>query len=149
LAFGVGGKGTGFRGYYLVIDDPINARKQHSEPALREVTFWFDQSLHGRGHRVRFVANPVFESQVCRSRLPFVPTGAFRDITAALEANPKHPYSFSGGRALWNDFVAPNILATYAAVREAIPSLRPDAVLCDNVSFGGVWAAAERRVAMH
>jgi UDP:flavonoid glycosyltransferase YjiC (YdhE family) len=103
-------------------------------------------ALHGRGHRVRFVANPVFEAQVCRSSLPFVPAGAFRDITAALEANPKYLHSLSGGRAVWNDFVAPNVLATYATVREAISSLRPDVVLCNNVSFGGVWAAAEHRV---
>lgn len=103
-------------------------------------------SLHGRGHRVWFVANPVFESQVCRSGLPFVPAGAIRDITAALEANPKYLHSLSGARALWDDFVAPNVLATYAAVGEAISSLRPDVVLCNNVSFGGVWAAAEQRI---
>jgi rhamnosyltransferase subunit B len=103
-------------------------------------------SLHGRGHQVRFVANPFFESQVRRSSVPFIPAGAFSDMTAAFEANPKYLNSLSGGRAVWNDFVAPNVLVTYFAVLEAISSLRPDVVLCNNVSFGGVWAAAEQGV---
>ncbi len=37
MAFGVGGKGTGFRGDCLVVDDPLSAKKQHSEPALTGV----------------------------------------------------------------------------------------------------------------
>ena len=106
-------------------------------------------SLHGRGHRVWFVANPVFESQVCRSGLPFLPAGATRDITAALEANPKYLHSLSGARAVWDYFVAPNVLATYAAVREAISSLRPDVVLCNNVSFGGSGRPPNKESAMH
>jgi predicted phage terminase large subunit-like protein len=48
MAFGVGGKGTGFRGDYLVVDDPLNAKKQHSEAALNEVRFWFDQVMSSR-----------------------------------------------------------------------------------------------------
>jgi predicted phage terminase large subunit-like protein len=48
MAFGVGGKGTGFRADYMVMDDPLNAKKQHSEPALREVIFWFDQVMSTR-----------------------------------------------------------------------------------------------------
>jgi len=48
MAFGVGGKGTGFRGDCLVVDDPLNAKKQHSEAALEEVIFWFDQVMSSR-----------------------------------------------------------------------------------------------------
>jgi predicted phage terminase large subunit-like protein len=48
MALGVGGKGTGFRGDCLVVDDPLNAKKQHSEPALSEVIFWFDQVMSSR-----------------------------------------------------------------------------------------------------
>ena len=48
MALGVGGKGTGFRSDCLVIDDPLNARKQHSEPALRDTIFWFDQVMSSR-----------------------------------------------------------------------------------------------------
>jgi predicted phage terminase large subunit-like protein len=48
MAFGVGGKGTGFRGDCLVVDDPLNAKKQHSETALEEVIFWFDQVMSSR-----------------------------------------------------------------------------------------------------
>ena len=48
MAFGVGGKGTGFRGDCLVVDDPLNAKKQHSEAALGEVIFWFEQVMSSR-----------------------------------------------------------------------------------------------------
>jgi predicted phage terminase large subunit-like protein len=48
MALGVGGKGTGFRGDCLVVDDPLNAKKQYSEPALNEVIFWFDQVMSSR-----------------------------------------------------------------------------------------------------
>jgi hypothetical protein len=48
MALGVGGKGTGFRGDCLVVDDPLNAKKQHSEAALNEVIFWFDQVMSSR-----------------------------------------------------------------------------------------------------
>ena len=48
MALGVGGKGTGFRGDCLIIDDPLNAKKQHSEAALNEVVFWYDQVMYSR-----------------------------------------------------------------------------------------------------
>jgi hypothetical protein len=31
-----------------VVDDPLNAKKQHSEAALEEVIFWFDQVMSSR-----------------------------------------------------------------------------------------------------
>jgi len=48
MALGVGGKGTGFRGDCLIIDDPLNAKKQHSEAALNEVVFWYGQVMYSR-----------------------------------------------------------------------------------------------------
>jgi predicted phage terminase large subunit-like protein len=48
MALGVGGKGTGFRGDCLVVDDPLNAKSQYSDVALDEVIFWFDQVMSTR-----------------------------------------------------------------------------------------------------
>jgi predicted phage terminase large subunit-like protein len=48
MAFGIGGKGSGFRGDCVVVDDPLNAKKQHSTKALEEVVMWFDQVMSSR-----------------------------------------------------------------------------------------------------
>ncbi len=48
LALGVGGKGTGFRADCLLIDDPINAKKQYSDAALQEAVFWYTQVMSTR-----------------------------------------------------------------------------------------------------
>ncbi len=48
MALSVGGKGTGFRADHLVVDDPLNARDQHSRSALEEVINWFDQAMSSR-----------------------------------------------------------------------------------------------------
>src|SRR5262249_27007695 len=37
-----------YRADYIVIDDPLNARNQHSEAALNGVVFWYDQVLSTR-----------------------------------------------------------------------------------------------------
>jgi predicted phage terminase large subunit-like protein len=48
MALSVGSKCTGFRGDYFVVDDPLNAKKQHSDAALNEVIFWWDQVMSSR-----------------------------------------------------------------------------------------------------
>lgn len=48
MSTGVGGKGTGFRGDCILVDDPLNAKKQYSKLALDEVIFWFDQVMSSR-----------------------------------------------------------------------------------------------------
>ena len=48
MSFGVGGKGTGFRGDALITDDPLNARDSHSEAALNNCTFWWDEVMSSR-----------------------------------------------------------------------------------------------------
>ena len=48
LSLSVGGMATGFRGDCLVVDDPLNAKKQNSDIALQEVVFWWDQVMSSR-----------------------------------------------------------------------------------------------------
>lgn len=48
IALSVGGKGTGFRGNCVVVDDPLNAKDQYSDSALSRVTFWWDQVMSNR-----------------------------------------------------------------------------------------------------
>ena len=48
LALGVGGATTGFRGDLIVVDDPLNAKDQYSEPARKGCLFWWDQAYANR-----------------------------------------------------------------------------------------------------
>jgi phage terminase large subunit-like protein len=48
ISLSVGGRGTGFRGDAIVVDDPLNASDQYSEPARRASIFWFDTVMSSR-----------------------------------------------------------------------------------------------------
>jgi predicted phage terminase large subunit-like protein len=48
ISLSVGGRGTGFRGDAIVVDDPLNASDQYSETARREVIFWWDTVMSSR-----------------------------------------------------------------------------------------------------
>jgi predicted phage terminase large subunit-like protein len=48
ISLSVGGRGTGFRGDAIVVDDPLNASDQYSESVRREVSFWWDQAMSSR-----------------------------------------------------------------------------------------------------
>lgn len=48
LALGVGGKGTGYRGHALLIDDPISARDAHSKLARETCVKWKDETMSSR-----------------------------------------------------------------------------------------------------
>lgn len=47
-AIGVGGKGTGYRGDVLIIDDPINAKDAHSKIKRDTVIRWKDETMSSR-----------------------------------------------------------------------------------------------------
>jgi predicted phage terminase large subunit-like protein len=48
LSLSVGGQGTGFRGNAVTVDDPLNAKDQHSELARKECIFWWDNVMSSR-----------------------------------------------------------------------------------------------------
>jgi predicted phage terminase large subunit-like protein len=48
MSISVGGAGTGFRGDAVIVDDPLNAKDQHSQAALNAITFWWDQVMSSR-----------------------------------------------------------------------------------------------------
>jgi predicted phage terminase large subunit-like protein len=48
ISLSVGGRGTGFRGDAIIVDDPLNASDQHSESARNDVVFWWGQSMSSR-----------------------------------------------------------------------------------------------------
>jgi len=48
ISLGVGGKGTGYRGDAIVVDDALNAKEAFSDAALEECTFWWDQVMSSR-----------------------------------------------------------------------------------------------------
>lgn len=48
MALGVGGKGTGYRGDVLLIDDPLNAKDAHSEIKRETCIRWKDETMSSR-----------------------------------------------------------------------------------------------------
>ena len=48
ISLSVGGRGTGFRGDTIVVDDPLNASDQYSEAARGEAVFWWDMVMSSR-----------------------------------------------------------------------------------------------------
>jgi predicted phage terminase large subunit-like protein len=48
ISLSVGGRGTGFRGDAIIVDDPMNASDQYSESARNAVVLWYDQVMSSR-----------------------------------------------------------------------------------------------------
>ena len=48
ISLSVGGRGTGFRGDAVIVDDPLNATDQYSESVRRESILWWGQSMSSR-----------------------------------------------------------------------------------------------------
>ena len=48
FSLSVGGRATGFRGDCIIVDDPLNAKEQHSEVARNECLFWWDKVMWSR-----------------------------------------------------------------------------------------------------
>jgi rhamnosyltransferase subunit B len=102
-------------------------------------------ALQRRGHRVVLVANPFYESRARHAGLELVPAGAFLDLYAQLEQNPRYADPLHATMLL-RDFVAPDTIATYPVVGALLRERAVDAVVASDVAFGALWAAAERSV---
>lgn len=102
-------------------------------------------ALHRRGHEVTFVANPLYASRVERAAVDFVPAGERLEIFERIERTPAYTDP-ANARMMFRDFVEPDSEAVYRVARERMRSAPVDVVLTSDVSFGGVWAAAEHRV---
>jgi MGT family glycosyltransferase len=102
-------------------------------------------ALRRRGHGVRFVANPFYEHRIRKAGIELVPAGEPSDLYEKIEKNPAYSEPANAGLLL-SDFVRPNTVATIHVIREILANGGVDVVLANNVSFGAIWAAAERSV---
>ena len=100
-------------------------------------------ALVRRGVAVTFVANPFYERRVKSTGSRFVGAGPFRDIFAALTANPRYLSTGRGGVAIWKELAVPSIRETYPAVRETVREVGATAVVSHVLSCGSIWAALE------
>jgi hypothetical protein len=48
ISLSVSGRGTGFRGDAIIVDDPLNASDQYSQSARSAALFWFDNVMSSR-----------------------------------------------------------------------------------------------------
>jgi len=96
------------------------------------------------GHDVVLVANPFYENVARKAGLDFVPVGRRIEVYEEVERNPRYLHPVHGIWSMWKDFGISVVTDTYYAMREAVRGA--DVVLASNISFAGVWAAAERGV---
>lgn len=108
-------------------------------------TLALSAALRRRGHDVRFVANPFYESRVRSAGLELIPAGEYYDLYQRFEQNPSYADASNAG-ALLRDLVAPNVAATYPVIRDLLQAEPIDVVVGNDVSFGALWAARERLV---
>ena len=102
-------------------------------------------ALRRRGHDVRFVANPSYESQVRRAELDFVPAGEPADVLEWIERTPAY-VDGSNPSMLLRDLAGPDIAATHPVFRDLLRAHLTDVVVASNVSLGALWAAREQGV---
>jgi UDP:flavonoid glycosyltransferase YjiC (YdhE family) len=98
-------------------------------------------ALVRRGVTVTFVANPFYQRRVEQTGSRFVGAGAYLDLFAMLEANPRYLRTGTGGVAIWKELVAPSIRDTYPVVRDVVREVGATAVVSHVLSYGGIWAA--------
>ena len=108
LSLSVGGKGTGFRGDYLVVDDPLNAREQHSNAALNEVTFWHDHVMSTRLDDPSKGATVVIMQQLSDRDLAghLLARGGWVHLNLPTEYEPEHAcvtVPLRPGQPVWYD----------------------------------------------
>lgn len=101
LSLSVGGKATGFRGDALVVDDPLNAKEQHSEAAREEVKFWWDQVMSSRLNDMRVGAKVVIMQRLHEDDLSghVLAKGGYEHLCLPTEFEPARRSTTSIGFA--------------------------------------------------
>lgn len=102
-------------------------------------------ALRRRGHDVRFVANPFYESHARNAGLEFIPAGGHSDLYEKFERTPAYARA-RNATLLLEDMVGPNIEATYRVVGDLLRSGPVDVVVTNTMTVGALWTAAEHGV---
>ena len=102
-------------------------------------------ALRRRGHEVRLVANPFYESRARNAGLGFIPAGEYSDLYEKLEKTPAFAEP-SNAAMLLRDLVGPDVEATYGVIGHLLRSDPMDVVATNDMGFGALWTAAEQGV---
>lgn len=102
-------------------------------------------ALRRRGHDVRFVANPFYESRARNAGLHFIPAGEPSNLYDKIERTPAYGRA-SNAAMLLADLVGPDTEATYRVVGNLLRSEAADVVVTSDTTFGALWSAAEQNV---
>lgn len=91
LATSVTGKGTGFRGHAVVVDDPVNAREWHNVDAHKAACNWWDGSMSSRQIDPRKVARVVVHQRLHEQDLTgyLLKKGGYQHLNLPTEFDPK------------------------------------------------------------
>ncbi len=118
----VGGKGTGFRGDWIVVDDPLNASDAYSKAAREEAIRWWDQTMSSRLNDPAVGAKVIIMQRLHEEDLAghVLRKGGYDHLCLASEFEPKHAATTSigwrdprkePGELLFPSFFTPAVLA--------------------------------------
>lgn len=103
------------------------------------------RALAARGHEVRMLVNPYFESAVVQAGLGMEPLGEEIDFRILAQLpNAVHPTR--GSLVILRELVFPHVKTIYHRTDELLTSFRPDVVFSHHICTGTSWACAQRGV---
>lgn len=103
------------------------------------------RALAARGHEVRMLVNPFFESAVLQAGLAMEPVGEEIDFRILAQLpNAVHPTR--GSLVILRELVFPHVKTIYHRTDELLTSFKPDVVFSHHICTGTSWACARRGV---
>jgi predicted phage terminase large subunit-like protein len=91
MAISVGGKGTGFRGDGLIVDDPLNAADAHSKLKRDEAIRWFTETMSSRFNDLENASRVVIMQRLHEDDLSgyLLRAGGWEHLCLPSEFDPK------------------------------------------------------------
>jgi predicted phage terminase large subunit-like protein len=105
VALSVGGKGTGFRGDAILVDDPLNAIDAHSKAAREAVKTWWDQQMGNRLNDLKKGARVIIMQRLHEEDLSghLLAGGGWEHLCLPTEFEPARRSATSIGWKDWRE----------------------------------------------
>ncbi|MBL8747466.1 MAG: glycosyltransferase family 1 protein [Phycisphaerae bacterium] len=104
------------------------------------------RELMRRGHTVTLLVNPYFEGTVRAAGLAYEALGEYLSPVDLVRERPEAFGRFRGPMELIRGFLVPMVPELVRATRSAAERLRPEVIVCHQISFGVPWVARERGI---
>jgi predicted phage terminase large subunit-like protein len=106
LATSTTGKGTGFRGHCVAVDDPVNAKDRNNVDLHKSVCDWWDKTMSSRNVDPRLVSRVVIHQRLHKLDLTghLLKKGGYQHLSLPTEFDPKRrAVTVTRSGATWMD----------------------------------------------